>query len=429
MTGAMLATQRATPPTNSLTEAARRSGARLGIMGDRARDAGTKTGEFGRAVAGLKGKGIAIKATASLTGFGALGGPVLVAAAHGRAGGGPIVDGVRSRDSTLVMVRKDEHVWTPEEVDAVGGHGAMYRMRADALAGGFRGYAAGGAVDPTFSATGLEAATRGVRAIPGVVERIVTRASLAIVRKAVKALEAGFGGVGGKAGIKAFILATDRLPYRWGAAGPGAYDCSGLVGAVYGKMRGDPAAGRGRRYFTTASISTGVPGIRSGFGGLLNIGVTSGSGHMAGNYGGLGFEARSTRTGIFTGRAARSPASFARHFHMARGGAVEWAELLGRLPGLDVAGDAGVLNVVQGRFRGYDAGGWLPPGLSLAYNGTGRPEPVGPAARTINVTVPLTIYGEITPAQRAQMHAIAEDMGERVAAELSDALARRGSGV
>jgi hypothetical protein len=27
----------------------------------------------------------------------------------------------------------------------------------------------------------------------------------------------------------------------------------------------------------------------------------------------------------------------------------------------------------------YDQGGWLPPGLSLAYNGTGRPEPVGAA--------------------------------------------------
>jgi hypothetical protein len=39
----------------------------------------------------------------------------------------------------------------------------------------------------------------------------------------------------------------------------------------------------------------------------------------------------------------------------------------------------------------YDQGGYLPPGLSLAYNGTGRPEPVGPAAaaggNTYNITV------------------------------------------
>jgi hypothetical protein len=94
-------------------------------------------------------------------------------------------------------------------------------------------------------------------------------------------------------------------------------------------------------------------------------------------------------------------------------------------------GRYGSLAAVDPRVKrgGYDSGGWLPPGLSLAYNGTGRPEPVGPTARTINVTVPLTVYGEITAAQRAQMHAIAEDMGETVAAELSDALARRGSGV
>jgi phage-related minor tail protein len=250
--------------------------------------------------------------------------------------------------------------------------------------------------------------------------------------KAISTAVSGMGlGVGGSAGIKAFIVSTDRLPYRWAAAGPGAYDCSGLVGAVYGKMRGDRRAGHGARYFTTSSISTGVPGLKSGFGGTLNIGVTPGMGHMVGSYGGLKFEARSTRTGIFVGSAARSPAGFARHFHMAAGGLVDprMVEGFRRIPGIDVAGDPGSLRLVGGRFRGYDSGGWLPPGLSLAYNGTGRPEPVGPTARTINVTVPLTIYGEITASQRAQMHAIAEDMGERVAAELSDALARRGSGV
>lgn len=37
----------------------------------------------------------------------------------------------------------------------------------------------------------------------------------------------------------------------------------------------------------------------------------------------------------------------------------------------------------------YDKGGWLPPGLTLAMNGTGRPEPVGTAAAavTVNITV------------------------------------------
>ena len=35
----------------------------------------------------------------------------------------------------------------------------------------------------------------------------------------------------------------------------------------------------------------------------------------------------------------------------------------------------------------YDQGGYLPPGLSLAYNGTGRPEPVGATGNTYNINV------------------------------------------
>src|ERR1022692_1896123 len=35
------------------------------------------------------------------------------------------------------------------------------------------------------------------------------------------------------------------------------------------------------------------------------------------------------------------------------------------------------LSSVMLQAGGYDQGGYLPPGLSLAYNGTGKPEPVG----------------------------------------------------
>lgn len=37
----------------------------------------------------------------------------------------------------------------------------------------------------------------------------------------------------------------------------------------------------------------------------------------------------------------------------------------------------------------YDRGGYLPPGLSLAYNGTGKPEPVGGAGATYNIHITL----------------------------------------
>jgi len=42
-------------------------------------------------------------------------------------------------------------------------------------------------------------------------------------------------------------------------------------------------------------------------------------------------------------------------------------------------------------FGSYDSGGFLPTGLSLAHNGTGRPEPVGAVARTYNITVNVPV--------------------------------------
>ena len=46
-----------------------------------------------------------------------------------------------------------------------------------------------------------------------------------------------------------------------------------------------------------------------------------------------------------------------------------------------------------GKVMSYDNGGVLPPGMSLAYNGTGRGEPVGANAQTINVNLEFTGTG------------------------------------
>lgn len=433
-----------------------------------------------RKVNSLHGKTIAIKATASLTGFGALGGTVLVAAAHGRSGGGPIAGvGTATSDSNLYRLSKGEHVLSAREVRGLGGHGAVERIRT-AARGGLGGFATGGPVLEQF-----QAMNRGIGRIQPVAEQLVTTASIAIVKKAVQALLAGFGG--GLASIKRFIMGTDRLPYRWGAAGPSAYDCSGIVGAVYGLMTGR-GGGRGQRYFTTGSIGTGIAGIRPGLGGLLDIGVrrpsAGRSGHMAGRYGGLGFEARSTASGIIVGPGARPPGSFAVHFHVGApggGGAGAYAGLRGTnqhivreiFAGMFGWGSAAQWNAtnqlvshesgwrntaqnptssayglfqflnstwasvgghktsdprlqaiyggryIKGRYHSpigawsfwqghhwYDQGGWLPPGLSLAFNGTGRPEPVGPAAGGVHLH-----QGAI------QVYA-AEGMSERRVAEL-----------
>jgi phage-related minor tail protein len=63
-----------------------------------------------------------------------------------------------------------------------------------------------------------------------------------------------------------------------------------------------------------------------------------------------------------------------------------------------VANIAAAINYIKSRYgtifaidppvRGYDRGGMLPPGLSMAYNGTGRPEPVGAAGgNTYNIAI------------------------------------------
>jgi hypothetical protein len=64
------------------------------------------------------------------------------------AAGGPVPgwSPTKTADNIPIMGTANEHMWTVDEVHAVGGHGVMKRMRADALAGAFKGYAKGGAI-------------------------------------------------------------------------------------------------------------------------------------------------------------------------------------------------------------------------------------------------------------------------------------------
>ncbi|MDZ7910798.1 MAG: hypothetical protein U5O16_03030 [Rhodococcus sp. (in: high G+C Gram-positive bacteria)] len=62
------------------------------------------------------------------------------------AAGGGVFGGTPGKDSVLAMLMPDEHVWTTQEVAAVGGHDEMIRMRGAALAGDLPKYAGGGAV-------------------------------------------------------------------------------------------------------------------------------------------------------------------------------------------------------------------------------------------------------------------------------------------
>jgi hypothetical protein len=135
---------------------------------------------------------------------------------------------------------------------------------------------------------------------------------------------------------QAWLRAQNGKPYVWAAAGPDGYDCSGLVSAAYLMMHGkNPYS----HIFSTSNEAPFFPKAGRGVfsAGWSNAGERGGGdvGHTAGNLAGLGFE--STGPGVRIGNSAVSLDSFTHIGH-------------------------------------FDSGGYLPPGLTLAYNGTGKME-------------------------------------------------------
>jgi hypothetical protein len=210
-----------------------------------------------------------------------------------------------------------------------------------------------------------------------------------------------FGGLGGPGIVNAVIKTAARAIgqwYLWGGSRWPRFDCSGLMQWAFGQ-HGIRLPRVSRDQARGGRAGTGARGDLVFFdrGNVHHVGLVLG-GRMMLNAPHTGAR---VRVQSYAGRSVNNYRSY--------------------FGGRAVAGHAVA-----------DDGAWLPPrSTTMVTNRTGQWEPVGPpgGGRSIQVTVPLTIYGEVTPAQRAQMHAIAEDMGEQVAAELSDALARRGSGV
>lgn len=140
------------------------------------------------------------------------------------------------------------------------------------------------------------------------------------------------------AAVQQFITAQAGKPYIWASTGPVGYDCSGALSAVYNLMHGKQPYSR---VFSTSNEQGYFP--KPGHG-LFTAGMAHGGqrgagptiGHTAGNLAGLAFESRGG-DGFVVGPRATSVDSFA--------------------------------------YTGtYDSGGWLMPGLTVAYNGTGERE-------------------------------------------------------
>ncbi|NJP72519.1 ATP synthase F0 subunit B [Streptomyces sp. C1-2] len=154
---------------------------------------------------------------------------------------------------------------------------------------------------------------------------------------------AGIGGGGFKKGLSwARTQAGKR--YQWGGNGNPSWDCSGFVSAIESVIRGQSPH---RRWATGAfSGATAPPGWVLNKRSPYMIGITnSGVGHTAGTLGKTNVESRGG-DGVIVGPRARGYK----------------APLFGSWYGFQ-----------PGK---YDSGGFLQPGLNLAYNGTGRPEPV-----------------------------------------------------
>lgn len=176
-----------------------------------------------------------------------------------RAAGGPVFGaGTATSDSIPAYLSNGEHVWTAAEVNAAGGHNAVYAMRESILARrGTRSqdnaFAAGGAVDRLDAAKAM-------------------------------AREKG-----------------DGRAYVYGGTGPDGFDCSGYMSAIFNVLTGRNPWGRS---FSTESNFDAL-GFRSGLSSRFAVGIMRGGGgpnsHMAGTLDGVNVESggghNSTRYG------------------------------------------------------------------------------------------------------------------------------------
>lgn len=166
-----------------------------------------------------------------------------------------------------------------------------------------------------------------------------------------KADTKGAGGVGGPRITAALNWAKTQngKPYQWGGNGNPSWDCSGFMSAIESVIRGEKPH---RRWSTHAfSGKTAPPGWVYHGNSPFRIGITAASvGHTAGTLGKTNVES-SGGAGVHMGPSARGYNNSL------------FPSWYGFQPGK------------------YDSGGYLQPGMNLAYNGTGKPEPVFTAAQ------------------------------------------------
>ncbi|GHD70121.1 hypothetical protein GCM10010317_076740 [Streptomyces mirabilis] len=171
-----------------------------------------------------------------------------------------------------------------------------------------------------------------------------------------KADDKGGSGIGGPRIQAALNWAKTQAgkPYQWAGNGNPSWDCSGFMSAIESVIRGQKPH---RRWATGAfSGKTAPPGWVLHGNSPFRIGITNaGVGHTAGTLGKTNVESRGG-AGVVVGKGARGYKD----------------SLFGSWYGFQ-----------PGK---YDSGGYLQPGMNLAFNGTGRPEPVFTSAQANALT-------------------------------------------
>ena len=179
----------------------------------------------------------------------------------------------------------------------------------------------------------------------------------------------GAGGIGGPRVQAALNWAKTQAgkPYQLAGNGDPSWDCSGFMSAIESVIRGQKPH---RRWATMAfSGRTAPPGWVYHGNSAFRIGITNaGVGHTAGTLGRTNVESRGG-AGVLVGSRARGYND---------GLFTSW---YGFMPGK------------------YDSGGYLQPGFNLAYNGTGRPEPVFTTSQANALTSLAARGGSAGPAR------------------------------
>ncbi|MET9813139.1 hypothetical protein [Streptomyces sp. NPDC006355] len=200
------------------------------------------------------------------------------------------------------------------------------------------------------------------------IHHVPTRIIDALFGYSKEADKRGAGGIGGpkiQAALR-WAKTQNGKPYQWGGNGNPSWDCSGFMSAIESVIRGQKPH---RRWSTHAFKGGTPPGWVKNGNSAFRVGIThAGVGHTAGTLGRTNVESRGG-DGVVVGRRARGYND--RLF-------TSW---YGFMPGK------------------YDSGGYLQPGLNLAYNGTGRPEPVFTTAQANALTSLAARGGSSGPAK------------------------------